>query len=72
MLNSATTPQGNIVVMDPRMGVILGTVAPQQGILIISCLLIPFSKIDSYVISRFIHNLIGWKCCHTIAMYMAT
>ncbi|OXU26270.1 hypothetical protein TSAR_002466 [Trichomalopsis sarcophagae] len=31
MLNS-TTPQGNIqLVMDPRMGVILGTVAPQQG-----------------------------------------
>jgi hypothetical protein len=33
MLNSSSTPQGNIqLVMDPRMGVILGTVAPQQGV----------------------------------------
>ncbi|XP_011504181.1 PREDICTED: uncharacterized protein LOC105367231 isoform X2 [Ceratosolen solmsi marchali] len=33
MLNSTSTPQGNIqLVMDPRIGVILGTVAPQQGV----------------------------------------
>ncbi|XP_014207144.1 uncharacterized protein LOC106638490 isoform X2 [Copidosoma floridanum] len=33
MLNNTATTQGNMqLVIDPRMGVILGTVAPQQGI----------------------------------------
>ena len=33
---------------------------------------IPFIKIDGYVNSRFIRNLIGWKRCHGVGMCMAT
>ena len=35
-------------------------------------IIIPFIKIDGYVISRFIRYLIGRKLCHAAAICMAT